>query len=188
VQVPVMMTVANPPVCSFNTSSPDDLGQITSFTNTTTGDDPISYRWNFGDGSSVSAATSPTHQYAQVGLYTVVLTATNTEGQDVCSNQVSIESTPIPSFTSSGPTMLYKVTTFTNTTLANPPVTFWQWDFGDPASGVDNFSTAESPTHTFSAERIYTVTLIALNPKGPAQYQGTVTVYRPKVYLPLVRK
>jgi len=45
-------------------------------TSTSTGSAPLSYEWNFGDSGS-SSAPSPTHRYAQSGLYTVVLTATN---------------------------------------------------------------------------------------------------------------
>lgn len=39
----------------------------------------------------------------------------------------------------------------------------WSWDFGDPASGVDNFSTQENVAHTYAAPGIYMVTLIASN-------------------------
>lgn len=35
-----------------------------------------------------------------------------------------------------------------------------KWDFGDPASGVNNTSTILNPTHTFSAAGLYTVKLI----------------------------
>jgi PKD repeat protein len=185
--LPVTMTVANPPVCDFTSSSPDDLGQTTTFNNLTVGDDPLVYRWDFGDGSPLSAAISPTHQYAQVGLYTVVMTATNNEGVDVCSGQVSIESVPIPSFTAL-PTRVNQPMVFNNTTLSNPPVTSWQWNFGDPASGSNNFSFAQSPTHTYSAAGTYTVTLIATNLKGLAQYQSAVLVVPVRIHLPLIMK
>ena len=34
------------------------------------------------------------------------------------------------------------------------------WEFGDPASGVDNISTSFTPTHTFSDTGVYTVKLV----------------------------
>ena len=37
-------------------------------------------RWDFGDGSSISADTNPTHDYALDGWYTVVLTTENRTG------------------------------------------------------------------------------------------------------------
>ena len=39
------------------------------------------------------------------------------------------------------------------------PIDSVSWDFGDPASGVSNFSTSLSPTHNFSASGAYEVSL-----------------------------
>lgn len=38
---------------------------------------------------------------------------------------------------------------------------FWQWNFGDPASGSANTSTLQNPTHSFNSPGNYTVTLIS---------------------------
>ena len=40
---------------------------------------PISWQWNFGDGSSVSTLEYPTHTYAEHGTYTVTVTATDAQ-------------------------------------------------------------------------------------------------------------
>ena len=48
---------------------------------------------------------------------------------------------------------------FANTTMNNPAPSFY-WDFGDPSSGVNNSSTLETPTHTFSDTGIYTIKLV----------------------------
>ena len=171
VLVPVTMTVQNPPACSFTSSSPDDLGETTVFTNTTTGDEPLVYRWNFGEGGSISAATHPTHTYAHVGLYTVILTATNRLGEDVCTGPVSIEGLE-PGFTSNSPVVLGNPIVFTNTTLANPAVLGWVWDLGDSSS-----SAAQTPPpRTYANAGTYTVTLTAISAKGSRTYTGTVTV------------
>ena len=47
---------------------------------------------------------------------------------------------------------------FTDSTT-NGPVQFYNWDFGDPASGTNNTSTLQNPTHTFSQAGDYTITL-----------------------------
>lgn len=44
--------------------------------------------------------------------------------------------------------------------IASPEFTAIKWDFGDPASGVDNFSNLSSPQHQFSLPGTYTVKLI----------------------------
>jgi gliding motility-associated-like protein len=40
------------------------------------------------------------------------------------------------------------------------------WDFGDPASGINNFSTSFTPTHIFTAEAAYEVKAILYNSNG----------------------
>ncbi|PCH66853.1 MAG: hypothetical protein COC01_07090 [Bacteroidetes bacterium] len=44
----------------------------------------------------------------------------------------------------------------------NTPHT-WSWDFGDPASGNDNFTSELDPEHRYSAPGYYTVSLIVRN-------------------------
>src|SRR5690606_20546545 len=46
------------------------------------------------------------------------------------------------------------------------------WDFGDPASGAFNHATGLSPSHTFSAPGVYTVSLTA---QGPCNASSTIT-------------
>lgn len=52
--------------------------------------DPVSYTWSFGDGSSGSGATVA-HAYADAGVYTVVVTASNATSQLTNAMQVTIE-------------------------------------------------------------------------------------------------
>jgi CSLREA domain-containing protein len=62
-------------------SSPTELGKTTTFTATVTGGaTPITYEWNFGDGSPVVTGAVVTHTYAAAGGYTVILTGTNSAG------------------------------------------------------------------------------------------------------------
>lgn len=185
--VPIVMHVIGPPLCSFESSSPDDLGETTIFTNTTdTGLSPTTYRWNFGDDSVISAAKHPTHTYALPGLYTVVLTATNVYGEDVCTGTVSIEGV-VAGFVSNSPVLWGDPVVFTNTTLSNQPAAFF-WTFGDSHS-----SEEENPIHTYAAPGTYTVTLFAANVLRALNnvydiYQGAVEVRPRTVYLPLVAR
>jgi PKD repeat protein len=83
------------PQAGFASSSPDTVGETTIFTNTTTGTEPISYLWAFGDGAT-STTKNPTHPYAAAGTYTVWLTATNSYGVNATNGTVQITS---PGFT-----------------------------------------------------------------------------------------
>jgi len=58
---------------------------------------------------------------------------------------------------------------FTNTSALCPATS---WDFGDIASGPNNYSTLANPTHVFSGPGEYTITLIAT---GPVNAPDTTT-------------
>jgi PKD repeat protein len=178
INVPVTMTVVTAPDCGFTTSSPDDLGETTYFTNTSSSAPPLTHRWDFGDDGPISTAAHPTHTYAHVGFYTAVLTATNPYSQSVCTDIVSIEGVE-GGFVSNSPVMLGAPMVFTNTTLSNPPIAHYFWAFGDSGSSED-----EHPLHTYAAPGIYTVTLIAANtlhtPNNAYDiYQDSVEVSEP---------
>ncbi len=52
------------------------------------------------------------------------------------------------------------------------------WNFGDPASGANNVSTLQSPTHIFSSAGTYSVTLISgIPPLCLDTTQQTVTIF-----------
>ena len=68
--------VGDAPQASFDYAVSTTLSNTVILSNTTTGSAALAYLWDFGDAST-SSAPSPSHSYAQSGLYTVVLTATN---------------------------------------------------------------------------------------------------------------
>lgn len=61
-----------------STSNPDTRTAV-SFNANVTGTAPVTYRWDFGDGNT-STAANPTHTFAQPGTYTVTLEVTNCGG------------------------------------------------------------------------------------------------------------
>ncbi|MEJ7610777.1 MAG: T9SS type B sorting domain-containing protein [Ferruginibacter sp.] len=62
-------------------------------------------------------------------------------------------------------------------TATSPCTTGSSWDFGDPASGANNFSTAANPSHTFSTAGSYTVKLTSTFASGPSSMlPRTITV------------
>jgi len=69
-----------PPAITGLTAGNDGPAKVSNpvhFTaSVTTGGEPISYTWDFGDGSAGTGVT-PTHTYTQSGIYTATVTATN---------------------------------------------------------------------------------------------------------------
>lgn len=61
-----------------STMSPDTQTPI-RFTSNVVGTSPVSYRWEFGDGTT-STSSDPTHTFAAPGTYTVTLEVTNCGG------------------------------------------------------------------------------------------------------------
>lgn len=66
-------------------------GLAVTFTNTSAG--ATSYSWDFGDGQT-STAASPVHTYAHQGIYTIVLTATNSNGSATATGLVFLGTDP----------------------------------------------------------------------------------------------
>lgn len=78
--------VYRPPVpaeivsATANPMSPDTRTAV-NFSGSAQGDTPITYRWDFGDGSTGSGA-SASHTYSRPGTYTATFTASNEAGSD----------------------------------------------------------------------------------------------------------
>ncbi len=166
---------ASRPACSFNANPVFGSKPLTvHFTIDNIDDPPASWSWSFGDGS-VSTLRDPIHTYSVLGVYTVSVNATNSDGREICtrSNYIHIIEGPSPnwdpppgatlpdaSFTAnptSGPAPL---TVIFIDTSANTP-TSWNWSFGD-----GNVSSLKDPIHTYSSTGSYTVLLTATNSWG----------------------
>ena len=78
------------PVAEFVSNSPVLQGNELEFINNTTGLEPITYTWDFGDGET-STEVNPVHSYKLSGTYSVMLTATNAFGQNSIIYTVTVE-------------------------------------------------------------------------------------------------
>lgn len=175
-----------PLVAGFSPSaSTVEVGEIITFENTTVGEVPITYLWDFGD-TMTSTATSPSHLYEAAGSYTVTLTATDANGTDVAEALITVNEitvSPVAGFSPSATTVsVGEIITFDNTTVGAGPITYL-WDFGDEIT-----STATSPAHSYAAGGIYTVTLTATNAGGSDLAEAAIFVTEFDLYLPLVLK
>jgi gliding motility-associated-like protein len=168
------IVVRKNPVAMYSTSSQNCDGAPVTFNNlsTSTSGYITTWLWSFGDGSNqtVTAPDIPDveHTYNQSGVYNSSLRVTTNYG---CSaiKTLTVEVMDKPSanfsFTNSCAGM---VTSFTDNSQAvgGSPLVSWQWDFGDPQSGVNNQSSSQNPTHVYTAGGEFTVVLIVQNANG----------------------
>ena len=167
-----------PPVASFSGSPTSGTAPLSvAFTDTSTGQ-PTSWAWTFGD-SGTSTAQSPTHTYAAAGTYSVTLTATNSLGSNTLTKTnyitVAAPQPPVASFSGSPTSGITPLTVnFTDTSSGQP--TSWAWTFGDGGT-----STAQNPSHVYTAAGTYSVTLTATNTVGSNSLTKTnyITVMPP---------
>lgn len=145
-----------PPKANFSGDSTllCQLSNAEQFTNMSTGNGPLSYTWNFGDGTT-STAAAPAHTYTQKGLYTVSLVAMTAKGcADTFSRANYIDAADFtPAFHVGLPVCAGEPVVFADSSY--PTASVDNWTFGD------NGSTATGGTvqHTFAAAGTYPVTL-----------------------------
>ncbi len=151
-----------PPVAGFGATPTSGILPLdVDFTDASTGS-ILSWSWTFGDGGT-STAQNPSHTYTAAGTYDVTLTVTGPGGADG-ETQLGLiavsEPAPVAEF-SGTPTSGVSPLEVDFTDLSSGPVTSWAWTFGDGGT-----STAQSPSHTYSAAGSYEVTLTATGPGG----------------------
>jgi PKD repeat protein len=134
----------------------------------------VSYAWDFGD-SSTGTGVSPSHSYATDGTFTVTLTVTDDDGAtDTASTTATID--PIPNVApTSNPNGPYSGTVGTpvsfdgsGSTDSDGTIVSYAWDFGDGNGGA-----GISPSHTYAAAGLYTVTLIVTDNDGATDSAST---------------
>ncbi len=162
------------PTANFDHDAPACLNQDVEFTDLSSSQNGLieTWEWDFGDGNTttITAPDNPdvTHLYTSDGNYDVMLTVTDGEG---CINEVTknveVVSNPIADF-NYDETCYNEPVYFTDMSTENggPDIQSWEWFFGDPASGTNNNSNLQNPTHVFTAPGVYTTTLIIISTMG----------------------
>lgn len=121
------------------------------------------WRWDFGDGTT-DTRQNPSHTYTRTGNFDVRLTATTAEG---CTDEVSrfryinIERPQVTIFTDSLQGCIPFVAKLWAALNTGDQITTWRWDFGDGTT-----SSAATPTHTYTNEGIYTISLDIITASG----------------------
>ena len=141
--------------------------QTVQFTELSHGQEPMSYYWDFGDGTT-STEPNPSHQFTQVGNYEVTLTVGNSLGLATFSRMVAVGSAPnLSIIVSESAAINSPVSLAANTNNLEDSVT-WQ------INGVLLFG--RNVTHTFQQPGQYTVVAEASNQFGTTSFSHLVTV------------
>jgi PKD repeat protein len=122
------------------------------------------YTWNFGDGSPVSNDISPSHQYANIGTYSICLNI-KSKTDTSCHNQYCVQITThqvvLPN-TCKAAFSLYNMdpSHFSNTISTNNfsnsgNDSRFSWDFGDGSA----ISHEPTPDHKYAVQGTYSICL-----------------------------
>lgn len=129
-----------PAVFNFKDSSYSKNGSI------------VSYNWNFGSGAAATGSTA-THTFNSIGTFPVKLVVENNSGcKDSITKNVSVSLVKADFDVNINDVCGGKEIKFINKSSSNS--TTYLWDFGDGTT-----STEQTPTHIYSQERNYTVSL-----------------------------
>jgi PKD repeat protein len=167
------------PVAAFTATPTSGYAPLTVQFTDQSANNPTSWKWEYKKGSGswtqFSTAQSPSYAFASTGTYSIRLTATNTAGSNTLTmtNYITVNTPPKPvaAFTAT-PTSGYPplAVQFTDQSTNNP--TSWKWEYQKAGTSTwTQFSTAQSPSYTFTAIGVYSIRMTATNAGG----SGTVT-------------
>ncbi len=147
------------------TSFPGCTGFTMTFQNLTPSNAIQTYDWDFGDGNT-STQTSPTHTYADTGVYILKLVVNRgLPCTDSTTRIIKVFPGFFPDFTMAGQCANTPIQFADITTATYGAANKWNWNFGDPLSST-NTSTLKNPTHIYANTGTYNVTFIVETNKG----------------------
>ncbi len=162
------VTVNPPPTALFSANTDNCQGQSVAFFNQSTSTTGFinKWIWNYGDGiiDTITFPANPNvnHIYTTAGTFSVTLQVINSEGcSDTKTILINMLGAPTSDFISAGQCEGSSVVFTDLTTVTGiQSISSWNWNFGDPTSGVFNTSTQQNPSHTYAAAGTYNVRLI----------------------------
>jgi PKD repeat protein len=132
--------------------------------------DPLTYQWNFGDGTPIIITTNVTvtHIYADDDVYTATLQVGDGRGgTDTDTATITVNNLPPIAIANANPTTTFEsaAVTFDGSGSSDPGLydtLTYQWDFGDGSPVVNGVNA----THTYADNNVYTVILTVTDDGG----------------------
>ncbi len=182
---PVVVNVSLnlPPVAAASGIPLTGNAPLTVMFNAGTSYDPegsaLTYSWNFGDGTALSALVNPAHSYAAAGNYTAVVTVTdNFAKTDQASVAITVTApnlppVVLPTATPNHGASLLDVQFTANASDVNPAdVLSYSWNFGDGSA----LATVANPQHTYSAGTYTATVTVSDGVNAPVSASLTISV------------
>ncbi len=157
-----------PPVADANGPYSGTVGETVQFDGSGSSDSDgniVGYAWDFGDNET-GTGVNPVHIYTTTGEFEISLTVTDNDGlQSTDTSAATIGIGPLPPIADvNGP---YTGTVgvpvdFDGTGSSDPnnDIASYDWDFGDGTFVED---AGPTPSHTYSGDGIFTVTLTVID-------------------------
>ncbi len=178
----VTVAVAGGTTCTVTAQatvpSTGTVGQLLAFQGSATSQgcsNPVSYSWNFGDGSN-SSLQNPTHAYAAANTYSWTLMATSGSSTSSKSGTISVTapactitaSATVPASGTAGSAIQFQGSAASQGCSGTPA---YAWTFGDGSN-----SSQQNPTHAYSTANTYTWRLTASVGGSSNSVTGTIAV------------
>jgi hypothetical protein len=187
------MSVSNFQIIGFNVDAngpyQGSIGSFVQFTGyANNGTSPYEYLWDFGDGN-ISDKQNPTHNYAEAGNYTVILSVTDAEDitiRDSTWALINGDNNPPSKPIIDGPTSGKPNTEYDFTFNAIDPDgddIKYLIDWGEGTSDTTLFvasGTSVDASHTWADEGTYTITAKAEDTNGLIGPEATKAVTMPR--------
>lgn len=165
------ITITTIPTADFSITPAGGCVPLVVAYNNLASSNATTFEWSFPGGMpATSTDPNPLVTYTTTGTFSAQLIASNSAGSDTLflSNIVVVDDVPMPDFAASVNQLEVSLTN--NSVNADT----YLWEFGD-----GNTSMEETPTHTYDALGVYTITLTAFNNCGQSSIQLTIVAGPP---------
>lgn len=179
--VTVVADSAYPPEVDPLPERTETVGEVVTFTAHATdpNGDPLTYEWDFGDGSATEMGQTVTHTYAAVNDYTYSVTVCDGVLDTTASNVIHIldDAVPIASAGSDRTVNEDVLVTFDGTgSWDDIGIVNYVWTI--PSLSVTLPDNTATPTYTFAEPGVYTVTLEVEDTIGQTDTDDVVITVR----------
>lgn len=150
-------------VASFSTDNRDQClyNNQFEFTSTATGTAPLTYFWDFGDGT-YSALSNPVKTYSTTGTFVVKHVVNGLAGPDSSTQVITVSDAPVVGFSVNDSMQELTGNLFSFTTLTPQAGNTYEWRYGDGST----YGVTQDVIKTYQAAGVYFVCQIVTNTMG----------------------